>query len=111
MKKDGIGPCSQQLYAQFLYRILLMKKIYNLSNINICIYAKSSYLHTIKDVSNSVYKNTTDVFIVSSTSSMAHGISIIPENYFKVISKFSARKLTTNDYANWINDKDEAFSL
>ncbi len=35
MKKDMIGPCSQQLYAQFLYRILLMKKIYNLSNINI----------------------------------------------------------------------------
>lgn len=48
---------------------------------------------------------------MSSTSSMAHGISIIPENYFKVISNFSARKLITNDYANWINDKDEALSL
>lgn len=42
---------------------------------------------------------------------MAHGISIISENYFKVISNFSARKLITNDYANWINDKDEVFSL
>lgn len=229
MKKDGVGLCSQQLYAQFLYRILLMKKVYNLSDINICIYATSSYmtgssfdkfrkvflkefkyntgmlfkasyfsnvkgiwgidfaiwktgetenkrefLHVIKDisdnnsinhigkkylyniddtiscsdwikeevvklkaydapqlgsalvvkssgrgrlvdkalgyyvnVSNSVYKNTTDVFIVSSTSSMANGISIIPENYFKVISNFSARKLITNDYASWINQKDE----
>lgn len=38
---------------------------------------------------------------------MANGISIIPENYFKVISNFSARKLITNDYASWINQKDE----
>lgn len=29
MKENKIGGCSQQLYAQFLYRILLMKKIFN----------------------------------------------------------------------------------
>ncbi len=59
------------------------------------------------NVGNSVYKNTTDVFIVSSTSSMAHGISIIEENFLKVVCNFSARKLITGKYSNWINDKDE----
>lgn len=229
MKDDDMGACSQQLYAQFLYRIMMLKKNYNLDNINICIYAKSSYmtassfkkfrkeflnefkftdgmlfqashfadvksvwgidfsiwksgetidknifLHNLKDVDednniitigkkniynmdgmsscsdwikeevkkiktqdapqlgsalivkpkgrgklingalgyyvnvgNSVYKNTTDVFIVSSTSSMANGISIIPENFMKVVSNFAARKLITGKYAHWINDKDE----
>lgn len=229
MKKDKIGASSQQLYAQFLYRIMLMKKIYNLSDVNICIYAKSTYMtgstfekfrkvflkefkyeegmlfqashfadvkgvwgidfsiwtsgetlnknefiHTLKDVDdsnniinigykniynidgketcsdwikedvkklktedapqlssalivkpkgvgnlvpgalgyyvnvgNSVYKNSTDVFIVSSTSSMGHGISITPINFMKVVSNFSARKIITGKYANWTNDKDE----
>ena len=230
MKENKIGASSQQLYAQFLYRIIMMKKIYNLTNVNICIYAKSTYMtgvsfkkfreeflkhfkyeqgilfqashfsdvkgawgidfsiwssgetidknefiHSIKDidenneiknigikniynldyekctcsdwikeevkkiktfdapqlgsalivkqkgrgnlvdnalgyyvnVGNSVYKNTTDVFIVSSTSSMAHGISIIEENFLKVVCNFSARKLITGKYSNWINDKDE----
>lgn len=229
MKNDKIGASSQQLYAQFLYRIMLMKKIYNLTNVNICIYAKSTYMtgstfkkfrtqflkefkyekgmlfqashfadvkgvwgidfsiwssgetinknefiHELKDVDddnniittgykniynidgketcsdwikedikklktedapqlgsalivkskgvgnlvpgalgyyvnvgNSVYKNSTDVFIVSSTSSMGHGISIIPTNFMKVVANFSARKIITGKYANWTNDKDE----
>lgn len=229
MKDENIGASSQQLYAQFLYRIMKIKQIYNMDNVNICIYAKSSYKSsssfekfrkvflnefnlvdsmlfkashfadvksiwgidfsiwksgiskdknnfpiklkdtdefnniittgtkeiynmdnqkscsdwikeevkklktydapqmgsalTIKqsgrgklvenalgyyvNVSNNVYKNATDVFIVSSTSSMANGISIMPENLMKVVSNFSARKLITGRYANWINDKDE----
>lgn len=229
MKNDKIGASSQQLYAQFLYRIMLMKKIYNLTNVNICIYAKSTYMtgstfkkfrtpflkefkyekgmlfqashfadvkgvwgidfsiwssgetinknefiHELKDVDddnniittgykniynidgketcsdwikedikklktedapqlgsalivkskgvgnlvpgalgyyvnvgNSVYKNSTDVFIVSSTSSMGHGISITHTNFMKVVSNFSARKIITGKYANWTNDKDE----
>lgn len=229
MKEANMGASSQQLYAQFLYRIILMKKIFNLTNVNICIYAKSTYMtgstfkklrdsflsnfkyetgmlfqashfadvkgvwgidfsiwssgetldknkfiHELKDlnesnnivttekkiiynidkqktcsdwikeeikslktvdapqlgsalivkskgvgnlvekslgyyvnVGNSVYKNTTDVFLVSSTSSMGHGISILPINFKKVVSNFSARKLIIGKYANWINDKDE----
>ena len=55
-------------------------------------------------VSNSVYKNVTDVFIVSSTSSMGHGFSITKENIFKTTSLFTARKTIA---PTWINCKDE----
>lgn len=228
MKEDNIGASSQQLYAQFLYRIILMKRLYKLTNVNIALFSpsiyltglqfklfrkeflnefdylnamlfsasnfndcasswgisfslwkgeeckdKSNFIHQIKEfndteiykiedkniynldtdetcsdwikkevnkiktvdapqmssalgikqsgrgklienalgyyvnVGNSVYKNPTDVFIVSKTSSTANGISIIPENFMKVVSNFSARKLITGKYANWINQKDE----
>jgi len=55
-------------------------------------------------VANNVYKSATDVFIVSSCSSMGNGLSVIPENYKKIVSLFTARKSTKG---NWINDKDE----
>jgi hypothetical protein len=61
----------------------------------------------IVNVANSVYKNGTDVFIVCATSSMAHGLSVIPENFHKVTTLFTARKTIIGKYANWINDKDE----
>lgn len=54
--------------------------------------------------SNNVYKNITDVFIVSSCSSLNANISIIPENYKKVVALFTARKSIMPD---WINCKDE----
>jgi len=54
--------------------------------------------------SNSVYKNGTDVFIVSSVSSLNANVDVINSNFYKVISLFSSRKLIT---ANWINCKDE----
>jgi len=41
MKKDNIGKCSKQLYAQFLYRILTLNK---LGNISICCFAPTLYL-------------------------------------------------------------------
>lgn len=44
MKENKIGGCSQQLYAQFLYRILLMKKIFNLEDIKIGIFSPSLYM-------------------------------------------------------------------
>lgn len=44
MKEKKIGSCSQQLYAQFLYRILLMKKVFNLDNIKIAIFSPSLYM-------------------------------------------------------------------
>lgn len=229
MKQDKTGAASQQLYAQFLYRIMKMKKVYGLTNVSIALFSptifltgsqfkqfrreflkefefnkgmifkashfadvkgiwgidfsiwstgetlnKNEFEHTIKDldsnneivtieskyiynidckkncsdwikedirklktedapqlgsalivksngigklaknslgyyvnVGNSVYKNNTDVFLVSSTSSMGHGISILPINFFKVVVNFSARKLISGKYSNWINQKDE----
>jgi hypothetical protein len=41
MKKNGIGKCSKQLYAQFLYRVLLLNK---LNNISIACFAPPLYL-------------------------------------------------------------------
>lgn len=229
MKKDNFGACSQQLYAQFLYKILKFKEKFKLSNVAICVFAKSTYMtggsfskfreiflnefkyecgmlfqashfadvkgvwgvdfaiwssgetsdktnfiHTLKDldgdnqiistgtktiynldgmatcsdwiksdvekmktfdapqmtnalfikpcgrgkivenaigyyvnVSNTVYENSGNVFITSSCAAKANGISIIPDNFKKVVSNFAARKLISGKYANWINDKDE----
>lgn len=44
MKKNKIGACSQQLYAQFVYRILMIKKQYKLTNVNLCIFSPSLYM-------------------------------------------------------------------
>ena len=54
--------------------------------------------------SNNVYKNQTCVYIVSSCSSAAHGVSILPNNFDRVCANFASRKLIVG---NWINDKDE----
>jgi len=56
---------------------------------------------------NSIYYNSTIVYLMSECSSGAHGLSVIPENFNKVVSLFTARRLITGKYANWINDKDE----
>ena len=39
-----IGSCSQNLYAQFLYRILMIKKQYNLTNCHIALFSPTLYL-------------------------------------------------------------------
>jgi hypothetical protein len=44
MKRDNIGASSQNLYAQFLYRILLLKKKYNLTDVNIGLFSPTLYL-------------------------------------------------------------------
>jgi hypothetical protein len=44
MKKYNMGACSQQLYAQFLFRILLMKQIYNLTNVSIALFASPLFM-------------------------------------------------------------------
>jgi hypothetical protein len=59
------------------------------------------------NVSNNVYKNSTDVYLLSCASSTANGISIMEENFYKVISNFAARRLISGTYINWINAKDE----
>jgi len=43
MLSEDIGACSQQLFAQFLYRIFKLKKLFSV-DISIGIYAKSTYL-------------------------------------------------------------------
>jgi hypothetical protein len=53
---------------------------------------------------NNVYYNGTNVAIFTSCFSGKSGLSIIPENFDKVVSLFSARKLIDS---NWINQKDE----
>lgn len=44
MKDNKIGRCSENLYAQFLYRLFLIKEQYNLTNCHICIYSPITFL-------------------------------------------------------------------
>lgn len=44
MLNDKIGACSQNLYAQFLYRIMLIKQQYNLSNCHVALFSPTLYL-------------------------------------------------------------------
>jgi hypothetical protein len=60
--------------------------------------------------SNNVSKNNQSVGLFSSCCSAAHGLSVISENIFKCINLFSARKIMTGSFSNWINDKDEYFA-
>ena len=53
---------------------------------------------------NNIDKNTQQVALFTSAYSGAIGASIIPENFYKVVSLFAARKLIEK---NWINSKDE----
>lgn len=43
MLKKNLGISSSQLHYQFLYRIMLIKKEFNLTNINICSYNKATF--------------------------------------------------------------------
>lgn len=44
MKTDGYGSSSQQLYVQFLYKILLIKRRYSIVNLNICFFSTPIFL-------------------------------------------------------------------
>ena len=44
MLEDGIGACAQNLYAQFIYRCMMIKQYYNLTNCNIGIFCPTLYL-------------------------------------------------------------------
>lgn len=67
---------------------------------------KSTELHLgyFGSNANSIYDNPSYVFLLSECSSRANGLSIIKENFHKVVSLFTARKSIT---PNWINCKDE----
>ena len=57
--------------------------------------------------SNIVQENSMNVCLYSSCASHGHGISILPINFERVISNFTARKLFIGQYSDWINSKDE----
>ena len=63
-----------------------------------------SYLGQFHIAGTSVYKNTTDVGIYSINNSNGNSISILIENFHKIVTLFVARKSIT---PNWINCKDE----
>lgn len=44
MKRHNIGRCSENLYAQFIYRILSIKMHFNLTNIVLALYSPTGYL-------------------------------------------------------------------
>ena len=44
MKRHNIGRCSENLYAQFIYRILSIKEHFNLTNIVLALYSPTGYL-------------------------------------------------------------------
>ena len=56
---------------------------------------------------NNVYFNDTNVSMFSGAFSGAHGLSVIPKNFMKVVALFTARRCITGKYHTWINDKDE----
>lgn len=53
---------------------------------------------------NNINENTMGVALMTSSHNKGNGLSIIPENFIKCTTLFSARKLITKD---WINSKDE----
>ena len=53
---------------------------------------------------NKVEENPTGIALFSGTCSKAHGVSIIPENFTKCMTLFTARKTVES---NWTNQKDE----
>ena len=44
MKNDKIGACCKNLYAQFLYRILMIKREFNLTNCHIALFSPTLFL-------------------------------------------------------------------
>ena len=54
--------------------------------------------------SNCIEKNPISVAMFSTTFSSGNGVSIMPENFDRLVALFAARKLITS---NWLNGKDE----
>lgn len=80
MLNDGIGACSQNLYAQFLYRIDMIKRRFNLTKCYIALFSPTLYL------SGNSWKNFRKVFL----------------NDFKFIDAFTFKASYFADVAdNW----------
>lgn len=61
-------------------------------------------LFYMTNVANCVYKSKVDVFLTSSCSSMAHGFSVLPQNWRQAIALYGARKLVGG---SWVTTMDE----
>lgn len=59
------------------------------------------------NVSNIVDNNSQLVFMLSSANANGHGYQVMPDNFRRVCVTFTARRLITGEYANWINWQDE----
>lgn len=59
MLNDRIGNCSQNLYAQFIYRICLIKEHFKLTNIHIGLYSPTLFLSgsSFKELRKVLFKN------------------------------------------------------
>lgn len=56
------------------------------------------------NVSNNIYKNTEGVYLISSTSSMAHGISVMPQNFDRVCVNYACRRIIERNWVNWADE-------
>lgn len=56
---------------------------------------------------NNIYHNQTEVVMVTGCYSDGCGIPVTRDNILDECMYFSARKVMTGKYANWMNDKDE----
>ena len=65
-----------------------------------------SFLGYFATPADTVYFNDRGVTLLSGAYSNAHGLSIIPENFMKVVALFTARRCITGKYHTWINDHD-----
>lgn len=59
------------------------------------------------NISNIVNNNNQLVYLLSSCQSGGNGSSILPQNFDKVTSNFTARRLITGKYSDWKNWQDE----
>lgn len=44
MKENGMKRCSDNLYAQFIYRIMMIKEQYNITDVHICLFSPTLFL-------------------------------------------------------------------
>ena len=101
MLNDNMGACSQNLYTQFLYRILLLKKQFNLTNLYIGVFCPTLFL------TGSSYKNFRANFL--SNFSMEDAIQFCASYFSNVADywgiSFSIWKTGMSDNFNMFNYK------
>ena len=62
-------------------------------------------LGCLYNVGNNVYKNDTDVALFSSCdSSNANGLSVMQENFVRIATDYSARRLISRNWINWADE-------
>ncbi|MDU7363376.1 hypothetical protein [Clostridium sp.] len=117
MIKDGLKNCSQQLYAQFLYRLLKIKQKYKLDNMYICIFTPTLYLtgprfDKFRDIFLKDFQfksgfifNASNFSDVSSQWEVAFSIWKVGEEVNKNEFKYSVREIGLNGEINKINTK------